>query len=249
MSGKTAIVTGAGSHTGLGRQICLTLAGEGVDIVANDTNLEWAEQTANEVAALGRQALAVKADITKVAEVNEMVKAALDRFGKIDILVNNAGVISRDAPFSQISEKDCDRMIDVNLKGVLNCTRAVYDHMAGRKYGKIINIASIAGKYGAPNAAVYCATKAAVVNFTRATALELIPYGVNVNCVCPGAIPTTGLYVEAAPGTKEKLVASIPRGVPGKTEDIANMVAYLASDISVHIVAQAINVDGGKAVM
>ncbi|MFH0914814.1 MAG: SDR family oxidoreductase [Chloroflexota bacterium] len=249
LKGKTAIVTGAGSRTGFGRQICLTLAGEGANIVAADINLDWVKQTAAEVTALGQKALAVKADVTKPAEMKDLVKAALGKFGRVDIMVNNAGIMTPMKPFVQSTEAEWDKMIAINLKGVLNGSLAVIDPMVKQKYGKIVNIASIAGRYGPPNAAVYGVTKAGVVNFTRALALELIPFGINVNCVCPGAVLTTGLYGEVSKEQQDKIVVTIPRGVQGRPEDIANMVTYLASDVAVHIVGQAIAVDGGKTMI
>jgi len=249
MKGRTAIVTGAGSPTGFGHQICLTLAGEGCNIVASDINLDWVKQTAAEVTAAGQTSIAVKADVTQITQMKDLAKAALDKFGRIDIMVNNAGMMTPMKPFVQSTEAEWDKMYEVDVKGVLNGSMVVIDSMVKQKYGKIVNIGSIAGKYGPPNAAVYGTVKAGVINFTRALALELIRFGINVNCICPGAVLTTKLYGDVSQEEQNKIAVTIPRGVQGRPEDIANMVAYLASDVAIHIVGQAIAVDGGKTMI
>jgi 3-oxoacyl-[acyl-carrier protein] reductase len=241
---KIALVTGAGSPIGFGRSIALTLAKEGCHIIANDINFEDAKQAASEIETSGRKAIAYKADVTKSAEVNNMVKAALEQFGKVDILVNNAGIISPQKPFVETTEEEWDRDIDVNLKGVAICTKAVLSQMISRKSGKIINISSSGGKIGVANGALYCAAKAAVMVFTRSLAREVAPLGINVNSVAPGPAKT-GLSRGVPPDTLERFVAMLPLGRATTTQDIANMVAFLASDVASDIVGQTFSVDGG----
>jgi NAD(P)-dependent dehydrogenase (short-subunit alcohol dehydrogenase family) len=242
---KIALVTGAGSPIGFGRAIAATLALEGCDIVVNDINLEEAEQAVPEIEALGRKAVAVKADITNITEVRDMVRAALAKFGKIDILVNNAGVMGLQRPFVETTEADWDLDINVNFRGVLNCTREVLGHMISRKSGKIINISSAGAKLCVPNGAVYCAAKAAVVVFTRTLAKEVASLGINVNSVAPGPA-NTGLSRNNSPEMLDGFVENlVPLKKATTTQDIANMVAYLASDAGSDITGQDFSVDGG----
>jgi 3-oxoacyl-[acyl-carrier protein] reductase len=244
LKGKIALVTGAGSPIGFGRAIALTLAREGCDIIANDINFADASQAASEVQSLGRKAAAFKADVSRSAEVNDMVKAALEKFGRIDILVNNAGVISPQKPFVETTEAEWDIDININLKGVAICTKAVLPQMISRKSGKIINISSAGGKIGVANGAFYCAAKAAVMVFTRTLAREVSVLGINVNSVAPGPA-NTGLSRGVPPDNLERFVAMLPLGRATTTQDIANMVAFLASDVSSDIVGQTFSVDGG----
>ena len=217
----------------------------GCDIIANDINVEEAKRTSSEIEALGRQALAIKADISNIIEVNDMVKAALDRFGKIDILVNNAGVMGLQKPFVETETSDWDLDININFRGVLNCTRAVLVNMVSRKSGKVISISSAGAKLGVPNGAVYCAAKAAVMVFTRSLAKEVAPLGINVNSIAPGAA-NTGLSRNNPPGMLESFVENmVPLKKATTTQDIANMVAYLASDVGSDITGQDFSVDGG----
>jgi 3-oxoacyl-[acyl-carrier protein] reductase len=244
LRGKVAIVTGTGSQIGFGKGIALTLAKEGCDIIATDKDLEGAQKTAAEVKALGRKAMAVKADVSSSTEVNDMVKAALAEFGKVDILVNNAGTITPPKPFVETTEADWDADINNNLRGVLNCTKAVLSHMISRQSGKIISIASSVAKTGGVNTSVYGAAKAGIMVFTKGLAAELAPLGINVNCIAPGQ-GNTGLSLQAPPGFLEKVIAMIPLGRSTTPQDIGNMVAFLASDASSDIVGQTFSVDGG----
>ncbi len=253
LQGKVAIVTGASTPTGFGRAIALTLAREGCDVVVNGRNLEGAQRTATEVRALGRQALAIKTDVSNSAEVTEMVKTTLEKFGKIDILVNNAGGVREDnagrksliKPFAEYTDAEWNMVIDVNLKGVIICTKAVLNHMISRRSGKIINISSGAGKVGQANNTAYSAAKAGVMGFTKALACEVGVLGINVNSVSPGMALTTGVrdipreFIEA-------LKPTIPLGRLTEAQDIANMVAFLASDVASDIVGQVFSVDGGR---
>jgi 3-oxoacyl-[acyl-carrier protein] reductase len=241
---KVALVTGAGSQIGYGKGAALILAKEGCHIVIGDIDLEGAKKTAAEVEALGRKAMAVKADITKSAEVNEMVKMALEKFGKIDILVNNAGATFQQKPFAEKTEEECDTDLNLNLKGALNCTRAVLNHMISRQSGKIINISSVAAKMGAPLDDIYAAAKAGVSIFTKSLGMQVISSGINVNAIAPG-VGMTNFVRGLPPELLERFVKQTPSGRANKPEDIGNMVAFLASDVSSNIVGQTISVDGG----
>jgi len=244
---KVALVTGAGSPIGFGRAIALTLAREGCDIIVNDINLEEAEQAAAEVEALGRRAVAVKADISNSAEVNAMVKAALEQFDKIDILVNNAGASVPGKPFAEKAEAEWDIDLNVNLKGVLICTKAVIGHMISRKSGKIINISSGVGISAFANVSTYGAAKAGVIAFTKGLAAEVAALGINVNSVAPGGAKT-GLSRNAPPEFFEfmdSFAEKIPIRRLTEPQDIGNMVAFLASDVASGIVGQTFGVDGG----
>jgi NAD(P)-dependent dehydrogenase (short-subunit alcohol dehydrogenase family) len=243
LKGKIALVTGAGSQIGFGKAIALTLAKDGCDIIVNDINLEGAKQTVAEVEKLGRKAIAIKADITKSIEVKEMVKSVQDRFGRIDILVNNAGGCTPPKPFMQTTEEEWEFDINVNLRGVLNCTRAVLTGMIERKYGKIVNLISGAGINGGMLTAVYSAAKGGILAFSMAIAKEVAPLGINVNCVSPGPA-MTGFAKNAPPGMLENFAKSIPIGRLTEPQDVANSVAFLASEVAADIVGQTLIVTG-----
>ncbi len=246
LKGRIALVTGAGSQKGFGKGIALTLAREGCDIVAADKDLEGAERTVAEIRALGRRALAFKTDVSQGAEVLEMVAAALAEFGRIDILVNNAGVGSTPKPFIEKTESDWDKDIDVNLRGVLNCTKAVLGQMLSRRSGKIISIASGAGVTGLAGRSIYSAAKGGVIAFTKALAKEVGPSGINVNCLTPGIGETNfAANINAPPEHMTRVVATIPMGRAATPQDVANAVAFFASDVASYIQGQALNVNGG----
>jgi 3-oxoacyl-[acyl-carrier protein] reductase len=248
LNGKVALVTGAGSPIGFGRGIALTLASAGCDIVVNDIDQEGAEKTAAEVKAFGHKAMSIKADVTKMAEVNDMVKAAIKTFGKIDILVNNAGRAIRPRPLVETTVKDWEIVINLNLYGVLNCTKTVLPYMLERKYGKIVNISSGAGLDACPFMLIYGMTKAAVISITKSLAKEVISSGIYVNCVAPGFGDTNfSRTANFPPDAKEHALSMIPTGKATTPQDVGNMVAYLASDIANNIVGQTFLVDGGLA--
>jgi len=254
LTGQVALITGAGSPIGFGHAIAVSLAREGCDIAANDIDLAGAERTAAEVRALGRKAIAIKADVGRRAEVNEMVKRALAELGRVDILVNNAGGPGRaGGPFVNTKETDWDGTIDLILKGVLNCTQAVLPHMLERRSGKIINISSGLGRSGGPGSAVYAACKAAVIGFTKSVAAEVAGRGINVNSVSPGLSTTNFLRGPDGqirnPGQIESVRATIPLGRLTEPSDIAPMVTYLASDLAADIVGQVFAVEGGRFMM
>ena len=248
LAGKVALVTGAGSQIGFGRTIALTLAKDGCDVVVADIDLDGAKETAKEIKALGRQAMAVKADVSSSAVVTEMAKLALRRFGRIDILVNNAGACTPPKQFLEMTETECDRDIDINLKGVMNCTRAVLPGMLERRSGKIVNISSGAGIEGGAITPVYAAAKAGVIAFTKSIAKAVAASGVNVNSVAPG-LANTGFARQAPPGMLDNFQKNIPLGRLTTPQDIANTVTFLVSDAAVDIVGQTVSVDGGMLML
>jgi NAD(P)-dependent dehydrogenase (short-subunit alcohol dehydrogenase family) len=237
---KVALVTGAGSQIGYGKAVALTLAEEGCDIIAADIDLEGAKKTAVEVEASGRKALAVKVDVTERAEVDDAVRQALEKFGKIDILVNNAGA-SIQKPFMEMTKADWDFNINVNLYGQMNFAQAVLTHMIPRHYGRIINVS---GGQGFPTISIYGAAKAGVVAFSRALAKEVIDLGVIVNVVTP-ALAKTGLTADAPPEFLDGLIqqASIVKRFC-TPEDLAPVVAFLASDVCSYMTGQCVDLAG-----
>jgi NAD(P)-dependent dehydrogenase (short-subunit alcohol dehydrogenase family) len=236
---KVALVTGAGSQIGYGKAICLTLAEEGCHIIVADIDLTGAKQTAEQVEALGCQALAVKVDVTKQADVDAMVAKAIEKFGKIDILVNNAGASSQLRPFMEMTEEDWDFDIQTNLYGQIRVARTVLPHMIARKYGRIINTS---GGQGVPNISIYGAAKGGVVQFTKALAREVAPQGIIVNAVGPG-LGKTGLVYRAP---KEMLdgekKASLLKRLC-EPSDVAPVVAFLASDKCSYMIGQLIQLN------
>lgn len=244
LEGKTAIVTGAGRHgKGIGRSIALVLAEEGADIVIADYVLEAAESVAREVVEIGRRAVAVRADVANPQDAEAIVQKALDEFGKVDILVNNAG-ITRDALIPRMSEQDWDSVIDTNLKGTFNCTKAVIRPMLKQRSGKIVNVASVMGIIGNVGQANYSASKAGVIALTKTTAKELGARGINVNAVAPGFIQTA-MTDELSNNIRENIAAMIPLNSLGTPEDVAKLVLFLCSEDARYITGQVINVDGG----
>lgn len=242
---KVALVTGAGSQRGFGKGIVMTLAKEGCDIVAADIDLRGAEQTASEVKALGRRAVALEVDVTKRDKVNDMVKAALEQFGNIDILVNTAGVGTAPKLFVDMTDEECAINININLWGTMNCTKAVLPHMMERKSGKIVNFSSTVGVASMARGAVYGAAKAGILNFTGAIAAEVFESGINVNCIAPGLGATNFHVASGFPPPYLEMVKKME--AEGKTitpQDIANAVAFLVSDVSQKIVGQCIKVAG-----
>jgi 3-oxoacyl-[acyl-carrier protein] reductase len=239
--GKVALVTGAAQ--GIGRAIALLLAQKGADIVVSDINLEKAEETVREIETIGRRAMAIRADVANTNDVERMVEAILGRFGQIDILVNNAG-ITRDKLILRMTEEDWDAVLNVNLKGTFNCTKAVVRHMSKQRRGKIVNIASVVGEMGNVGQANYSASKAGVIGFTKTIAREFAQRGINVNAIAPGYIETP--MTEVLPEkVKEELRRMIPMGRLGRPGDVAEAVLFLVSEASRYITGQVLNVNGG----
>ena len=246
---KVAIITGGAR--GIGRQIALTFAREGADIIIGDV-LEM-ELVAREIKEMGRQALKVKTDISKKEEVANLLEKTVAHFGQVDILVNNAG-ITRRATILEMTEEDWSHVLDVNLKGVFLCTQAAAKHMVHRRYGKIVNIASIAGLVGAslPWIAVnYAVSKAGVIRFTKSCSKELGPYGINVNAIAPGLVLTeihfTSRSAEQAQDFRDEELKAMPMGRAGTPQDIANIALFLSSDDASLITGQTIIADGGRS--
>ena len=241
LKGKVALITGAAQ--GIGKAVTLVLARHGADVVVADVNIEKAQETAREVEALGRAAMAVRVDVTHLEDVEKMVEAAVQRFGKIDILVNNAG-IARDKLILRMTEEDWDTVLNVNLKGTFNCTKAVIKYMSKQRSGKIVNIASVVGMMGNPGQANYSASKAGVIGLTKTVAREFAARGINVNAIAPGYIqtPMTEVLPEKA---KEELKRLIPMKRLGQPEDVAHAVLFLVSEVSSYITGNILNVNGG----
>jgi NAD(P)-dependent dehydrogenase (short-subunit alcohol dehydrogenase family) len=243
LKNKIAIVTG--SKRGIGRSIALELAKEGAKIVVSDIDLKECQDVCDEIIALGSDAIAVKCDVSRKEDVDAMVEKTIRKFKKIDILVNNAGVVVM-KPFVEMTEKDWDFTMDVDLKGVFLCSNAVAKQMMKQKSGKIVSIASIAGKVGFMNTSAYCASKGGVINFTRELAIELSPYNINVNAVAPGIILTKMTEdMLKDKQMKEGLLANIPLGRIGNPEDIGKAVVFLASEDSSYVTGHTLVVDGG----
>jgi len=241
VEGKIAVVTGAGQ--GIGRSIALFLATHGATIVAADIKQELADNVSAEVAALKRPALACAVNVVSLQECEALMKAAIDRFGRIDILVNNAG-ITRDMVLLRMSEQQWDDVISVNLKGTFNCSKAALRYMFRQKSGRIINIASVTGAMGNPGQANYSASKAGVMGFTKAVAREYADRGITVNAVAPGFIETA--MTDAIPDKdREQLIAQIPSKRLGTPEDVAALVCFLAGDHAGYITGQVIHINGG----
>ena len=239
---KVAIVTGGAQ--GIGKVICCTLAKEGAHVVVCDVNEKTAQATAEEIKGKNLNAITVKADVSCANEVNLMVKDVLDKLGRIDILVNNAGICFL-TPLEEITEEEWDRVMDVNLKGTFLCSQAVLRVMMTQKSGKIVNIASIAGKVGGIlTGAHYSASKAGVICLTKSLALRLAPYGINVNAVAPGPI-TSQMTDSFPPDKKVKLVQSIPLGGFGEPQDVANAILFLVSDKAKYITGEIVDINGG----
>ncbi len=238
---KTALITG--SAQGIGKSIAMVLAGDGADCIISDVNLEVAEKTAEEIRALGRRSIAVKGDVANSEDVTAMVENGIGEFGKIDILVNNAG-ITRDGLLMRMKDEDWDQVLNINLKGAFLCIRALSRQMMKQRSGRIINIASIVGAMGNAGQANYVASKAGLIGLTKAVARELASRGITCNAVAPGFIDTA--MTEGLPAdVKEKLLAQIPMGTLGSTEDVAHAVRFLASDEAAYITGQVVHVNGG----
>ena len=241
LSGKVALVTGAAQ--GIGKAIAMLLARNGADVVVSDINLEKAQETANEIEGMGRRSFAIKVNVADLKDVERMVEAIVEQFGRIDILVNNAG-ITRDRLILRMTEEDWDAVLDVNLKGTFNCTKAAIRYMSKQKSGKIVSIASVSGEMGNPGQANYAASKAGVIGFTKTIAREFAGRGINVNAIAPGYIQTP--MTDAVPEkTKEELKRMIPMERLGKPEDVAQAVLFLVSENSSYITGQVLNVNGG----
>ena len=272
LNGKVALVTGAGGRNGIGRAIATRLAKEGADVVVNDLtehpytadDAKWRglPDVVHEIETIGRRAISVIADVSDAKQVSEMVDKTVAHFGKIDILVNNAGTkAGKDrVPVVDLAEEDWDRVQSVNVKGVFLCCQAVARYLIAQGTGgKIINISSVTGKRGSARYAAYCASKFAVIGLTQSLAHELAPHQVNVNAICPSLVDTERVAHLAAAMMPADLSAdeqraefarraeaSVPLGRLAKGADVANMVAFLASDEAAYLTGLSITVSGGS---
>lgn len=244
LSGKVALVTGA--SRGIGRQIAVTLAGYGAAVIVNYNGSEAkAAEVVEEIAANGGTAEAVQCSVSDYEKAGEMISGIVKKYGHLDIVVNNAG-ITRDNLIMKMSEEDFDAVIDTNLKGAFNCTKHVARQMLKQKSGRIINISSVSGVMGNAGQANYCASKAGLIGLTKSVARELGSRGITVNAVAPGFIKTemTDVLPE---DVKKAMGEQIPLKRFGETKDIAETVAFLASEGAAYITGQVISVDGGMA--
>jgi NAD(P)-dependent dehydrogenase (short-subunit alcohol dehydrogenase family) len=264
LSGKVAIVTGAGRH--IGRQIAITLADEGARVVVNDYFEDRAEAVAEEIRENGGQAIGHRADVTRQDEVNAMVERAVAELGGIHILVNNAGIMPVEAvgePTGQFFRdtvcSDWDMNVNVNLYGVMNCSRAVIGPMCDQNYGKIVSMMSDAGRMGEAGFVAYSAAKAGIGGFTKALAKEVGRFSVNVNCISIGATPGPSIeeWLGKTPEEREQKIQSLIKLYPmgkglqrlGLPSDVANAVAFMASDVSEWITGQILSVTGGYSMV
>ena len=242
LKGRTAVITGSGR--GIGKAIALKLAANGANIVINDIpSSDYADETCEEIKALGVDAIVVKGDVRKKDDVEALISAAIEKFGKIDIFVNNAG-ITRDGLMIRMNEEDWDLVMDINLKGSFNCIKAVASPMMKQRSGSIINIASIVGVMGNAGQANYVASKAGLIGLTKTTAKEFASRGIRCNAVAPGFIRSAMTDV-LTDEVKQQYFNAIPLGKFGETDNIADVVVFLASDMSQYVTGQTINVDGG----
>jgi 3-oxoacyl-[acyl-carrier protein] reductase len=241
LEGRVAFVTGAAQ--GIGRAIALALAEVGADIAGGDVNLERMQETAREIEALGRKAIAVKLDVSDPASIKEAVGKVYEVWQKVDILVNNAG-ITKDALALRMKKEDWDRVLSVNLDGTFHCIQAILPGMVKQRSGRIISIASVVAQAGNPGQANYIASKAGIIGLTKAIASEVGSRGITVNAIAPGFI-ATAMTENLPPPVKERMLSMIPLGRMGSDKDIAAGVRFLASDEAAYITGHVLNINGG----
>ena len=242
IDGRVALITG-GSR-GIGRAIALRLASDGAKIAVNyRTNEDAAKFVVNAVNEMGSEAIAVCADVSQSADVDDMVKRVLDSWGGLDILVNNAGII-HDSLLMRMTEEVWDDVVNTNLKGTYNCTKASLRHMVRQRWGRIISVVSVVGLEGNPGQSNYAASKAGVIAFSRSIAKEVASRNITVNAVAPGYI-STEIVADLSPEFKELIMSRIPQNRFGSVDDVAHMVGFLASEEAGYITGEVIRVDGG----
>ena len=246
LKGRTAIVTGAGSKHGIGRATALALASQGADVAVCDINEESARAVADEIRALGRKSIAMKANVTSPDDVKNVVKTVVAEWKKIDILVNNAG-ITQPIKVADMTPDDFDRVVAVNLKGTFLFSQAVAPYMTAQGYGRIVNLSSVSGKRGGGvfGGAHYSAAKAGILGFAKALAREVGPYGVTVNSVAPGLVLTDIRGGIESQAEQEKMAADIPVRKLCTADEIAAAICFLASTEAACITGEEIDINGG----
>jgi 3-oxoacyl-[acyl-carrier protein] reductase len=246
LEGRVAVVTG-GSR-GIGRAVALELARRGAAVVVNyNSSPDAANEVVNLIETGGCRAIAVQADVGKMDQAQNLINAAIKDLGGLDILVNNAGII-RDGLIMMMKEEDWDAVLNTNLKSTFNCSKAAVRHMMRKRYGRIINVSSIAGQMGNPGQTNYSASKAGQIGFTKALAREVAPRNITVNAVAPGFVETD-ILSNTPPEAIEAILKNTPLGRMANPEEIAYAVAFLASDQAAYITGQVLGVDGGLAMM
>jgi 3-oxoacyl-[acyl-carrier protein] reductase len=246
LDGRVAIVTGA--SRGIGRAIALELAHRGASVIVNyNSSAEAAQEVVAQIQSQGGKAQAFQTDVSDFKQAQDLVKAAIAAYGGLDILVNNAG-ITRDTLIMMMSEEDWDRVIDINLKSTFNCSKAAVRHMMRKRYGRIINITSVAGEMGNPGQTNYSASKAGQIGFTKALAREVAARNITVNAIAAGYIDTD-IWADVPEEARQTALSIIPLGRKGLPEEIAYGVAFLASEQAAYITGQVLGIDGGMAMM
>jgi 3-oxoacyl-[acyl-carrier protein] reductase len=246
LDNRVAIVTGSGSKRGIGRTIALTLAKQGAVVVVADINMDGVQETVNAVTEAGGIALGVELNVTSKESVDAMVVKVLQKYGRIDILINNAG-ISQKVTVQDMTLEDITRIFNVNMFGLFLCTQAVLETMKKQKYGRIVSLSSASAKrgggvFGGPH---YSASKAAVLGFSKNLAREVGLDGITVNCVAPGLV-NTDIWKSLPEEQAKAVIAGIPMGRPGETEEIAATIAFLASEEASYITGEEIDINGGS---
>lgn len=246
LTNRVAIVTGSGTKRGIGRTIALTLAKQGAAVVVADLNAEGIEDTVNAITEAGGRALGVELNVTSKESIDAMVGKVLETYGRIDILVNNAG-ISQKVTVEDMTLEDMTRIFNVNMYGLFLCTQAVVRIMKEQKYGRIVSLSSVSAKRGGGvfGGSHYSASKAAVLGFSKNLAREVALDGITVNCVAPGLV-NTDIWKSLPEELANNVIAGIPMGRPGETEEVAAAIAFLASEEASYITGEEIDINGGS---